>query len=193
LKFNLRHVLIFLAILLLSVGFGFGFDAVATAVERKNHPRPVELQAEISQNAKEFGIPEAILWATVKTSSNFASNVVSEDGRIGLMQISPDCFSFVCTELLGEDVKDSGLLYDPSTNLRVGSAWLSYLYGRYGVWEHAFLAYVVGTETVDSWLSDPNNLSAQGQLKKIPNKTAASFAKKVEKAASYYSKLYYEV
>lgn len=192
-KFNLRHVLIFLAILALSIGFGFGFDVAATAVERKNHPRPDSLQAEISKNATEFGIPEAVLWATVKTGSGFASNAVSADGRIGLMQISPDCFSFICTELLGEEIKDAGLLYDPATNLRAGSAFLSYLYGRYGVWEHAFAAYIAGTEATDAWLSDPANLSSQGQLKKIRNSTAASYVKRMKKAVSYYTKLYYEV
>ena len=190
-KFNLRHVLAFLLLIAVSIGFGFGFDAVATVIEKSNHPRPEALAASVKQNAQEFGLPEAVVWATVKNGSDFASNAVSEDGRIGLMQISPEQFTFICTELWETEAKDTGLLYDPDTNLRAGCAWLSYLYNRYGIWDHVFAAYREGTQTVDAWLRDPEKLSQQGLLIGIPKQATANYVKDTAEAMQTYNNLYY--
>ena len=190
-KFNLRHVLAFLLLIAASVGFGFGFDAVATAIEKSNHPRPEALTTSVKQNAQEFGLPETVVWATIQNGSDFASNAVSEDGRIGLMQISPEQFAFICTELWETEEKDTGLLYDPDTNLRAGCAWLSYLYNRYGIWDHVFAAYREGTQTVDAWLRDPEKLSEQGVLINIPNQNTANYVKEAVEAMQTYNDLYY--
>ena len=190
-KFNLRHVVAFLLLIAISVGFGFGFDAVSTAIERSQHPRPEELQSSVKKNAQEFGLPESVIWATVKNGSDFASNAVSEDGRIGLMQISPEQFTLICTELWNTEGKDTGLLYDPDTNMRAGCAWLSYLYNRYGIWEHVFAAYREGTQTVDAWLQTPENLSEQGLLIHIPNQQTAEFVEDAVQTTQMYNNLYY--
>lgn len=181
----------FLLLIALSIGFGFGFDAVATAVERSNHPRPEGLAPSVAENAASYGIPEHILWATLKVNSDFTSNAVSDGGAIGLCQLTPAQFSFICTELLGTEAQDAGMLYDPATNLRAGSAYLSYLYDRYGVWNHTFAAYRAGTEAVDAWLADPALVSEQGVLTEIPNPETAEFVESMQKAVRYYAELYY--
>ncbi len=185
------RVVAFLLLIALSVGFGFGFDAIATAVEKSNHPRPEALTWEIEQNAETYGIPEHILWATVKVNSDFVSNAVEMSGEIGLCQLTPAQFSFICTDLLGTEAMDAGMLYDPATNLRAGSVYLSYLYDRYGVWDHAFAAYRAGTETVDAWLADPALVSEQGVLKDIPDAKTAAFVSSMKQAVDSYAKLYY--
>ena len=190
-KFNLRHVIAFLLLIALSIGFGFGFDAIATAIEESNHPRPEELNESVVENAKAFGIPEAVIWSTVKNGSDFASNAVSDRGEIGLMQISPERFDRICTELLSEN-PDARMLYDPETNLRAGSAWISYLYGRYGIWEHVYAAYFAGTEQVDAWLGDASLLSEQGVLTDIPDEATAAYVEDMTDAVECYTKLYYQ-
>ncbi len=190
-KFNLRHVVAFVLLIALSIGFGFGFDAIATAIEESNHPRPDTLSASVQENATAFGIPEAVIWATVKTGSDFASNAVSEDGRIGLMQLSSKQFDFICRTILHEE-PDPRTLYDPETNLRAGSAWLSYLYGRYGIWDHVFTAYYAGTDTVDAWLQTPDLMSEQGILTDIPNDSIAEYVEDMKDAVELYTILYYQ-
>ena len=189
-KLTVWRVLAFLLLIAVSVGFGFAFDAVATAVERSRNPRPDQLADAVHQNAKEYGIPEAVLWATMKNGSGFASNTVSEDGAIGLMQLTPAQFEFICTSLWKTDPMDTGMLYDPETNLRAGSAYLSYLYGRYGVWKHVFAAYDAGEARVDAWLSEPERLSAQGVLTDIPDRATAQYVKDMTKTLETYVKLY---
>ena len=191
-KLNFRRVGIFLLIVALSIGFGFGFDAIATAVEKHQYPIAPSLEQDVRANAEEFGIPEHILWGFIKVQSDFSSNRVAEDGSIGLMQLTPEEYSMINETILKESAKDAALLYAPLPNLRSGTAYLSYLFHRYGVWETAFAAYEVGTKTVDAWLLDESLLGDTQILTTIPDERAATFAKNVTRAADYYKRLYFE-
>ena len=190
-KINSRHVAILLALILLSVGFGFGFDAAATALEKHRYPIHESLAESVEAAAERYQIPEPTLWAILQSGSGFASNAVSEDGKIGLMQISPETFAFICTTVMQGDEKEAGMLYDPTTNLTAGCAYLSYLYRYYGIREHAIAAYLTSIETVDAWLSDPQNLNAQGMLKQIPDAEIEKSIKAIQKTADIYTRLYY--
>ena len=191
-KLTLRRVIAFFLLIALSVGFGFAWDAVATAVERHRYPMQAELSLKISQHAEQYGIPEPVLWATVRNNSRFASNAVSQNGAVGLMQLTPERFEWICLNLLGGEPMDAGMLFDPETNLSAGCSYVSYLYDRYGVWDHVFAAYHTNPEAVDAWLSDSQNLSDQGVLQKYPDKATAAYVKEMRTAVEYYSKLYYQ-
>ena len=189
-KLTLQRVIAFLLLIALSVGFGFGFDAVATAIEKRNHPRPDSLALNVSANAKEFGIPEPILWAVICECSDFASNALGEDGAIGLMQITPARYEEIC-EILEEEPLDTGILYDPETNLRLGAAYISHLYRRYGVWDTVFAAYYAGIEATDAWLRDEETVTPLGTLQNLPKDTER-FIKRINDSVKLYGKLYYE-
>ena len=89
-KFNARSFAIIAAILVLSIGFGFAFDGIATAIEKNQYPLSPRYAKDIREVAAEYGIPEVMIWAIVRTESNFSSNFEGEDGGIGLMQLTPD-------------------------------------------------------------------------------------------------------
>ncbi len=191
-KLTVWRVLAFLLLIALSVGFGFAFDATATAIEKHRYPRPEELSEAVARESAAHAIPEAVIWATMHSGSNFASNAVSPEGRIGLMQITPERFDAIREELLGLDATDAGLLYDPATNLSAACAWLSHLYEHYGVWDLVYAAYHVGTEAVDAWLSDPALTDEAGVLVRIPDPDAADYTARMKKTVSYYESLYYQ-
>ena len=190
-KFNARSFAVIAAILVLSIGFGFAFDGVATTIEKKQYPLSERYANDIQRVAAEYGVPEVILWATVRTESRFSSNLEGEDGGIGLMQLTPDEFAMIQTDILGEATAQTGLLYDPQKNLSCGAAYLSYLYQRYGVWETVFAAYDAGADTVDEWLANSEYASELGTLKNIPNAKTARFVRDVTKARELYIKLYF--
>ena len=190
-KINLRRILIVFLLAVISIGFGIGFDAVATAIEKHNYSLDENFESEIRANAEEFGIPEAILWGFVRTQSNFSSNKVSEDGSIGLTQLTPEEFEMIRTTVLKEEAQSAEMLYAPKTNLRYGAAYLSFLYHRYGVWETTFAAYEAGTETVDEWLLDPTLTDENGILVAIPDPDVEAFAKKAADACDNYKRLYF--
>lgn len=191
-KFNARSLAIIAAILVLSIGFGFAFDGIATAIEKKQYPLPERYADNIRKVAQEYGIPEAILWATVRTQSKFASDLEGKDGSIGLMQLTPDEFAMIQTDILKEAPEGAGMLYDPQKNLQCGAAYLSHLYQRYGVWETVFAAFDVGIATVDTWLATPEYVSELGTLKSIPIAETARFVRDVTKARELYTKLYFQ-
>ena len=190
-KFNARSFAIIAAILALSIGFGFAFDGIATAIEKKQYPLSPRYAEDIQKVAEEYGIPEVILWATVSTESGFSSNLEGKNGGIGLMQLTPEEFAMIQTDILKETPEDSGRLYDPRKNLECGAAYLSYLYERYGVWEIVFAAFDAGTASVDAWLADPECVNELGILKNIPSPSTARYVKEVTKARELYIKLYF--
>ena len=189
---NFKRLLILLLLIVLSIGVGIGFDAVATAIEMHAYPINDDFREDISANADEFGIPEPILWGFIHTQSAFSSNKVSNDGSIGLSQLTPEEFQMIQTQLLKEGEQSSDMLYSPKVNLRCGAAYLSFLYHRYGAWLTAFAAYEVGTDTVDTWLSDPDLVDEHGMLKAIPEASVAELASKALDACDTYSRLYFE-
>ena len=190
-KFNAKSFAIIAAILALSIGFGFAFDGIATAIEKSQYPLFERYENDIRAVSAEYGIPEAILWATVQTKSGFSSNYEGEDGGIGLMQLTPDEFAMIQSDILHVTPEDKGLLYDPQKNLQCGAAYLSYLYERYGVWETVFAAFDAGIESVDAWLANPEYVTELGTLKSIPEPQTARFVRNVMKAHELYIKLYF--
>ena len=191
-KFNARSLAIIAAILALSIGFGFAFDGIATAIEKNQYPLSERYADDIRASAAQYGIPEVILWATVCTESGFASNLEGKNGGIGLMQLTPQEFTMIQTDILKEAPEGAGRLYDPEKNLQCGAAYLSYLYERYGVWETVFAAFDAGTAAVDAWLLNPEFVNELGMLKNIPNPETARFVKDVMKARELYIKLYFQ-
>ena len=190
-KLTVQRLLIFLLLIPLSIGFGFGYDAAATAVEKKMHPIPSRYAALIEEQAAEFGVPSAIVYAVVQNESDFVSDAVSADGAVGLMQITPDVMRDVYTNIFHENVPDEGILYDPKTNLRIGIARLSHLYRIYGVWDTVYAAWHAGTDVVDAWLIDADVINEQGRLENIPDKSTAKFVSHTQKSEKMYSKLYF--
>jgi soluble lytic murein transglycosylase-like protein len=190
-KFNARSFAIIAAILVLSIGFGFAFDGIATAIEKKQYPLSPRYADDIRKVSTEYGIPEVILWAIVRTESNFVSNLEGKDGGIGLMQLTPDEFAMIQADILKVTPEDKGLLYDPAKNLACGAAYLSHLYERYGVWETVFAAFDAGCDAVDAWLANPEYVNELGMLENIPNSATARFVRDVTEARELYTKLYF--
>lgn len=190
-KFNARSFAVIAAILVLSIGFGFAFDGIATAIEKKQYPLSPRYADDIREVSTEYGIPEVILWAIVRTESGFVSNLEGEDGGIGLMQLTPDEFAMIQTDILKVTPEDKGLLYDPAKNLACGAAYLSHLYERYGVWETVFAAFDAGCDAVDVWLANPECVNELGMLENIPNSATARFVRDVTEAREFYTKLYF--
>ena len=122
--------------------------------------------------------------------SGFDSGAKSEAGALGLMQIMPDTFDWLVS--LTQDGYETGMLYDPETNIKYGTYYLSYLYLKYSDWETAFAAYNAGPADVDGWLENPEYCDENGGLEKIPIDETAKYVKKVSSASKVYQKLYYD-
>ena len=190
-RLNLKRLTILAIILAASIGFGFAFDGIMTAWEKHTHPRPEEFAEEIAKNAKEYALPEAILWAGACVESNFASNAKAADGSIGLLQIHPERFAMIREQIMELPAAEDGILYDPATNLQCGAAYLSYLYHKFGVWETVFAAWATDEKTVEEWLKNPAYTNDGGTLFRIPDPDAEDFVNRMKDAVALYTSLYY--
>lgn len=186
---NPSHGLVILFLALASIGLGFFGDFVLTCLERNAYPR--DYSEYVSAYAEKYGVPEELVYAVIRTESDFDSGAVSSAGAVGLMQLMPSTFKWLTDEILFDHL-ESGMLYDPETNIRYGTYYLSALYDRYGDWELALAAYNGGLGNVDKWLADDRYADGEGGLKKIPFRETRQFVKRVTAAREKYEKLYAE-
>lgn len=180
-----KLIIILLAI---SVVFGFVFDFVVTKIERAIYPKPSEYAEYVSRYSSEYGVPEELVWAVIKTESDFKASSVSGVGAVGLMQLMPDTFNEITNFRLNERL-DAGMRYDPETNIRYGTYYLSYLYARYENWSTAIAAYNAGLGKVDEWLEN-DDYATDNTLTYIPYKETRNYVQKVQKALQMYEDLY---
>ena len=151
---------------------------------------PLDYSEFIEESSREFGVPKKIIYAVIKTESDFESNAVSSDGAVGLMQMMPATFEEI-TVKLGDDY-EKGMMYDPATNIRYGAYYLSYLYRHFADWDAVFAAYNAGMGTVSGWLEDPDRVDDEGKLVNIPYSETQKYVKKVNSAINKYVDLYGE-
>ncbi len=180
---------VIISILILSVLCGLLFDFFYDKYERSAYPKQYEEYVE--KYASDYGVPEYLVYAVIKTESDFQSGAVSEAGAVGLMQMVPDTFNWLTT--LTKEKLDTGLLYDPETNIKYGTYYLSYLYLKYGSWDTVYAAYNAGEGNVDKWLGDALEEDGAKKLESIPFEETENYVKRVNKAAEIYDRLYYKV
>lgn len=179
--FNTSSVLI---ILVISILLGFFFSLITSTIEKGTYPK--KYSDFVSKYAREYSVPEEIVYATIKIESNFDPDVVSHAGAIGLMQMIPS----TCEWLSGKlgDEFDPNMLYDPETNIKYGTYYLQYLYSRFGSWEKASIAYNWGEGNFSKFLEEHGY--RHGDYSSIPVKETRSYIEKVTKAKIKYQTIY---
>ncbi len=183
--------ILIVAVALLLIGVVLYF-LLAPSIDRALYPR--EYNDPVKRYAKQYDVPANLIFAVIRTESNFDPNAISSVGAVGLMQIMPSTFRWLSDDMLGEKLED-GMLYDPETNIRYGVYYLRRLYDRYGSWQTACAAYNAGNGTVDRWLSDPSLTDISGKLipDRIPIGETRVYVKKVQKTYLTYCRLYPEL
>ena len=181
-----KSVCAVLLILVLSVTAGLTAEFLKTRYELATHPR--KYSEFVEKYANEYKVPESICYAVIKRESSFDSTAVSKAGAIGLMQVTPATFEYLCN-LLDEE-HETGMLYNPETNIRFGIFYLSVLYERFENWECAIAAYNCGPNRVKGWIEE-GKADESGKLTEIPIEETATYIKRVTKSIEKYEKLYY--
>lgn len=137
-------------IILLSFSVVFGYVYIKNRADKLLYP--VKYKELVTKYSEEYLIPDYIIYSVIKCESSFEQDAVSVMGAIGLMQITPDTFEWLCKKT-GEDFS-ADKLYDPETNIKYGTYFLSMLYKEFGDWDTAHAAYNAGRSRVKSWLKD---------------------------------------
>jgi soluble lytic murein transglycosylase-like protein len=101
-----------------------------------------------------------LVLSLIRTESGFDNFATSHVGALGLMQVMPRTGEYMA-ERLGIDWEGPEDLFDPVTNVRIGTAYLARLHKRYaGNWADALAAYNWGPARVDYRLARGRALPA---------------------------------
>lgn len=187
LRSTIVRSVVIVVILCLSLVIGYVYQTIWHKIDLNNHPR--DFSEYVTKYAEEYGVPEYILYAVIKTESDFESNKMAENGEVGLMQISPETFSWLLT--LTKESLDPGILYDPETNIRYGAYMLSYLYTEYSRWNTVFAIKEAGQTTVDAWMYDRTLTDELGNLVKFPDAATEAYVDRINETMETYKRLYY--
>lgn len=151
------------------------------------YPRP--WLPEVAAAAKEYGLPEYLLYAMIRSESLFSPAVHSGAGAIGLTQLMKPTASEIAWRLKAHEYD----LADPATNITFGAYYLSEMIRRMdGRALPALFAYNAGITRVRAWQKGAAGLSDDLFLESLPYGETREYGRKVLAAAAVYGYLYYQ-
>lgn len=174
------------AILLIAAAIGAGFLAERIYGNIRSRSYPRSYSALVTKYSDEYGVPKDVIYAVIKVESGFSPSAESPKGAIGLMQLMPSTYEWLCGKVGVE--YDEEKITDPETNIKCGTYYLSYLYNEFAVWETVYAAYNAGQGTVREWLAT-EEYSKDGHLTKIPYAETSRYVEKVSEAREVYLEL----
>ena len=172
-----------LTVVLLLFGLDYGIRELGQNLYPKDYGEFVE------NYSAAYGVDPDFAYSLIKCESNFKPEAVSKAGAKGLMQMTPDTFSWVCQKIYGHEV-DEELLFDPETNIKCGIWYISYLQTEFATEREVIAAYNAGPAHVKEWLSDSRYSTDGKTLSALPYKETENHIKKVQRAKTIYKKLY---
>lgn len=112
---------------------------------------PTAFADEVTTMAGESGLSTSLIWSIIRQESAFNADAISRAGAQGLMQLMPKTADEVARE---NHVEVSIFeLFDPATNIRLGSLYLKSLLERFNQNQAiAAAAYNAGPHRVSEWL-----------------------------------------
>lgn len=141
-----------------------------------------QLAALIVQESARASIDPLFVAAVIRSESMFTSSALSNRGAQGLMQLMPATADYV-SKLENIRLK-GGSLNDPSTNIRLGVAYLKYLEKRFGGdRERVLIAYNWG----------PANLSQSLRNRRAPPRQTVTYAREILRQHSSWKRSMQEV
>lgn len=140
--------------------------------------------------SEENGLDKYLVYAVIKAESNFNPNVKSNADARGLMQLMEETAVERSNVIENEDIEAYDL-YDPETNIKLGTSYLSYLLELYdGNTVLAIIAYNAGLGNVKQWIKDGVIKPDGSDIENIPYKETENYVRKILRDYQMYLKIY---
>lgn len=182
----LRLVLVLLALAVVGTVL---LSAFRDKIEQWEYP--LHYQEYVEYYAGKYGIDPMILYAFIRTESNFDPNVDSNADARGLMQITEVTFDWIKTKIAPTEDLTFDDLYDPETNIRFGTYFVCYCLKKY---DHhlatAAAAYHNGLGAVDALLTETQYSTDGVTLEHYPYPQMRQYVKKITESYQRYSEIY---
>lgn len=186
-----RRVLVRLAavLLVLTLAGCLLFAVAGRQIEEWEYPR--KYSEYVTYYADKYEIDPLILYAFIRTESNFNPDAQSDAEARGLMQITEITFDWIKSNIAPTEPLTFDDMYDPETNIRFGAYFVKYCLLRYeNDLATAAAAYHSGTGTVDALLAD-SEYSADGKtLTAYPYPQMRRYVQKITASYERYQSVY---
>jgi peptidoglycan lytic transglycosylase len=144
----------------------------------------------VSTATREFAFDPALVWAIMREESAYRAQVSSPAGALGLMQLMPATGGRVAGEL-GVTGFVAERLYDPETNIRLGTYYLRSLIERFdGSRALAIASYNAGPEAVGRWLSKDSEIKPDAFVESVTYGETRRYLRRVLRSYRVYQLLY---
>ena len=153
---------------------------------------PIKYEELVEKYADENRVDKFLIYAIIKTESDFRPEAESNVGARGLMQIMEPTFEWVRYRFDDSEDLVFDIMYEPEQNIRYGSYLIAYLIDYFGSIELAICAYHAGIGNVDNWLQNSEYSKDGARLDVIPISDTEYYLKKVTNALNIYHNLYME-
>ncbi|MDR2559337.1 MAG: lytic transglycosylase domain-containing protein [Oscillospiraceae bacterium] len=144
----------------------------------------------VEKYAREYEVDKFLIYAIIKTESDFRTDAVSSAGARGLMQITEETFDWLSVYRLRESGKVFDHMFIADDNIRYGSYLITYHLRNFGDIDCALAAYFAGDNTVIRWLNNPDFSQDGKTLSEVPDPDTRHYIHKVNTAYEIYLKLY---
>lgn len=188
-KYRTRHPLLRWLAVLLALGILLVAVFFRSRIARAQYP--CRYADTVTRYAELYDLDPLVLYAFIRTESNFNPNAQSDAGARGLMQITEVTFDWIKLKIAPGEALTFDDLFDPETNIRFGSYFVTYCLQRYGGnLATAAAAYHSGVGTVDGLLAD-SACSPDGQtLSHYPYPQMRRYVHKITTAYQRYQEIY---
>ncbi len=184
---RLRAAVTLLACLLLvgTLLFLFWGKRVARMLYPRRYDEYVEYYAD------KYSLDPLLLYAFIRTESNFVPTAQSDVGARGLMQITEETFDWIKSNIAPDEPLTFADLDDPETSIRFGTYFVSYCLLRYNDdIPTAAAAYHSGWGTVDDLLANARYTADGHTLTAFPYPNMRAYVRKIGSAYRAYQRLY---
>lgn len=151
---------------------------------------PLIYEESMERYSTEYNIDFYLIASIINVESKYDKNAVSKKGAKGLMQISSQTGQWA-SEVLSIEDYDDDMLFNPETNIKIGSWYLDTLMGEFdNRLDLVLAAYNAGSGNVSKWLCQREYSDDGENLTNIPFKETEDYLKRVKQNYKVYSKIY---
>ncbi len=149
-----------------------------------------EYSEYVYEYATEYNVDPLLVFAVIKTESNFTPNAISSSNAIGLMQLMENT-AIEVSNTIEEKIDSKEELYNPEINIKLGTKYLSELLERYNNnLNMALAAYNAGIGNVTEWVENGIIKGDGSDIENIPFKETNNYVRKILNDYNMYKEIY---
>lgn len=141
----------------------------------------------VEKYAKEYSVDKNLIYAIIKSESNFKEKAKSKKGAIGLMQLMYTTAEEIA-EKLNIEVTEENII-DPQININIGTKYISILIQKYQNINLALAAYNAGSGNVDSWINSGTLEKDGSNIENIPYLETNNYVRKILRDYEVYKNI----